>query len=38
MRQREPIALPDGTTEQDVYEHLRRLAARNRSADDEVSR
>jgi len=37
VRQREPIALPDGMSEQDVYEHLRGLAARNRSADDEVT-
>src|ERR671934_1246123 len=37
VRQREPIALPDGMAEQDVYEHLRGLAARNRSADDEVT-
>jgi glycine dehydrogenase subunit 1 len=37
VRQREPIALPDGMAEQDVYEHLRRLAARNRNADDEVT-
>src|SRR5205814_263472 len=36
-RQREPIALPDGMAEQDVYDHLRRLAARNRSAEDEVT-
>jgi glycine dehydrogenase subunit 1 len=37
VRQREPIALPDGMAEQDVYDHLRRLAARNRHADDEVT-
>jgi glycine dehydrogenase subunit 1 len=37
VRQREPVALPDGMAEQDVYEHLRELAARNRSADDEVT-
>jgi glycine dehydrogenase subunit 1 len=37
VRQREPIALPDGMAEQDVYDHLRRLAARNRNADDEVT-
>src|ERR687887_1893269 len=37
MRQPEPIALPDGMAEQDVYEHLRSLSARNRSADDEVT-
>src|SRR5262249_6698620 len=28
--------LPDGQTEQDVYEHLRELAARNVSAEDEL--
>src|SRR5204862_3819856 len=32
-----PLALPDGLPEQDVYEHLRSLAARNTSAEDEVS-
>jgi glycine dehydrogenase subunit 1 len=32
-----PLALPDGLPEQDVYEHLRSLAARNTSADDEIS-
>ena len=37
VRQREPIALPDGMSEQDVYEHLRALASRNRSADDEIT-
>src|ERR671934_1618909 len=37
VRRREPIALPGGMAEQDVYEHLRGLAARNRSADDEVT-
>jgi glycine cleavage system P protein (glycine dehydrogenase) subunit 1 len=37
VRRREPIALPDGMSEQDVYEHLRSLAARNRSADDEIT-
>jgi glycine dehydrogenase subunit 1 len=37
VRQREPIALPDGMSELDVHEHLRSLAARNRSADDEVT-
>jgi glycine dehydrogenase subunit 1 len=37
LRQREPIALPDGMAEQDVYDHLRGLAARNRSAEDEVT-
>jgi len=37
VRQRDPIALPDGMPEQDVFDHLRRLAARNRHADDEVT-
>src|SRR2546423_5044992 len=37
VRQREPIALPDGMAEQDVYDHLRRLAARNRDAEAEVT-
>ncbi len=32
-----PLELPDGQTEQDVYEHLRALAARNTSAEDELS-
>jgi glycine dehydrogenase subunit 1 len=37
VRQREPIALPDGMAEQDVYDHLRGLAARNRDAESEVT-
>src|SRR3954465_6283363 len=37
VRQREPIALPDGMAEQDVYDHLHRLTARNRDADSEVT-
>src|SRR3954462_14888635 len=37
VRQREPIALPDGMAEQDVYDHLRRLSARNRDAEAEVT-
>src|SRR3954453_16361981 len=37
VRQREPIALPDGMAEQDVYDHLRRLASRNRDAESEVT-
>ncbi|HKN95148.1 MAG TPA: hypothetical protein VJU60_12495, partial [Thermoleophilaceae bacterium] len=37
VRQREPIALPDGMAEQDVYDHLRSLAARNRDAEQEVT-
>src|SRR3984893_12703579 len=31
------LDLPDGLPEQDVYEHLRALAARNTSAEDELS-
>ncbi|MGH2913099.1 MAG: glycine dehydrogenase, partial [Solirubrobacteraceae bacterium] len=31
-----PLALPDGMSEQDVYEHLRALASRNVSAEDEL--
>jgi glycine dehydrogenase subunit 1 len=31
------LELPDGLPEQDVYEHLRSLAARNTSAEDELS-
>jgi glycine dehydrogenase subunit 1 len=31
-----PLDLPDGMGEQDVYEHLRALAARNTSAEDEL--
>jgi len=31
------LELPDGMTEQDVYDHLRALAAKNVSAEDEVS-
>jgi glycine dehydrogenase subunit 1 len=31
-----PLELPDGMGEQDVYEHLRALAARNTSAEDEL--
>ena len=37
LRLREPLALPDGMSEQDVFEHLAALAARNRHADDEVT-
>jgi glycine dehydrogenase subunit 1 len=32
-----PLALPTGMSEQDVYGHLRDLAARNTSTEDEVS-
>jgi glycine dehydrogenase subunit 1 len=31
------LALPDGMTEQDVFTHLRELAARNTSVEDELS-
>src|ERR1700730_13676144 len=31
------LELPDGLPEQEVYEHLRELAARNTSAEDELS-
>jgi glycine dehydrogenase subunit 1 len=37
LRLGRPLALPDGMTEQDVYEHLRSLAARNASAEDQLS-
>ena len=37
VRLREPLALPDGMAEQDVYDHLRALASKNRHADDEVT-
>ena len=37
VRLREGLALPDGMSEQDVYAHLRDLAAKNVSAEDEVS-
>ncbi|MGX6447370.1 aminomethyl-transferring glycine dehydrogenase subunit GcvPA [Patulibacter sp. S7RM1-6] len=33
----EPLDLPDGLSEQEVYAHLRDLAARNTSAEDEVT-
>jgi glycine dehydrogenase subunit 1 len=36
VRLRRPLALPDGMGEQEVYEHLRSLAARNVSAEDEL--
>jgi glycine dehydrogenase subunit 1 len=32
-----PLGLPDGLPEQDVFEHLRALASRNTSAEDELS-
>jgi glycine dehydrogenase subunit 1 len=37
VRLSRPLELPDGLGEQDVYEHLRALAARNVSAEDELS-
>src|SRR3977135_346433 len=37
VRLRRALDLPDGLPEQDVYEHLRALAARNTSAEDELS-
>ncbi|HYV16890.1 MAG TPA: aminomethyl-transferring glycine dehydrogenase subunit GcvPA [Conexibacter sp.] len=37
LRLDRPLALPAGMAEQEVYEHLRGLAARNVSAEDEVS-
>jgi glycine dehydrogenase subunit 1 len=36
VRLRRPLDLPEGQSEQDVYEHLRELAARNVSAEDEL--
>jgi glycine dehydrogenase subunit 1 len=37
VRLRRDLELPDGLSEQDVYEHLRSLAARNTSVEDELS-
>jgi glycine dehydrogenase subunit 1 len=37
VRLRRPLDLPAGMAEQDVYAHLRELAARNVSAEDELS-
>jgi glycine dehydrogenase subunit 1 len=37
VRLRRPLELPDGRGEQDVYEHLRELAARNTSTEEELS-
>ena len=37
LRLRAPLGLPDGMAEQDVYDHLAALAARNRHCEDEVS-
>src|SRR5437764_2690108 len=36
VRCERPLALPDGLPEQDAYEHLRALAQRNTSAEDEL--
>jgi glycine dehydrogenase subunit 1 len=36
VRLSRPLALPDGMSEQEVYEHLRSLASRNTSAEDEL--
>ncbi len=37
VRMREPLHLPPGRPEQEVFAHLRELAERNTSADDEVT-
>jgi glycine dehydrogenase subunit 1 len=37
LRLRRSLELPDGLSELEVYEHLRELAARNTSTEDEVS-
>ena len=37
VRMREPLRLPPGRPEQDVFAHLRDLAERNTSADDEIT-
>src|SRR2546423_4537945 len=37
MRLRQPLDLPDGMAEQDVYDHLAALASRNRHCDEEIS-
>ncbi len=37
LRLAAPLALPDGLSEQEVYDELRALAARNASTEDEVS-
>ena len=37
VRLRRALQLPDGRPEQEVFEHLRELAARNTSSEDEVS-
>jgi glycine dehydrogenase subunit 1 len=37
LRLTKPLALPEGMSEQDVFEHLSKLAARNRHSDEEVT-
>src|SRR5919206_4748488 len=37
LRLQQPLALPDGMSEQDVFDHLAGLAARNRHADEEAT-
>src|ERR687886_2638189 len=37
LRLGRPLDLPDGMSEQDVFDHLAQLAARNRHADEEVT-
>src|SRR5205823_12301036 len=37
VRQSRPLDLPDGMAEQDVFNHLSKLAARNRHAEEEVT-
>src|SRR5437763_12547823 len=37
LRLKRPLDLPEGMAEQDVFDHLSKLAARNRHADEEVT-
>jgi glycine cleavage system P protein (glycine dehydrogenase) subunit 1 len=37
LRLERPLDLPDGMAEQDVFDHLSKLAARNRHSDEEVT-
>jgi glycine dehydrogenase subunit 1 len=37
LRLQEPLNLPPGMAEQDVFDHLSQLAARNRHADEEIT-
>src|SRR5436305_5880434 len=37
LRLKQPLDLPDGMSEQDVFEHLSAFAARNRHADEEIT-